>query len=649
MAVKKHAKPLKESKHSQEDVSDYRPYKKQYRGRGYRLSRLIWITLTLLSKSWWSRSIIAISLFFVFIQVIFFLLGAVTLEASSENFFDGNRDLRMSLEPAPNETLMHEIELGGSTTFYCEIEHVGEERSMIDVNAQGPNSNWRIYTEVENGDNWIWPGDVITVRVDVYAPDNLEDFLLIEEQGLNISQDDLPSLDDLSSINIDEISQLAQGFLSGMGGINSVDSHNTSRTITVYAVWKSRHEELSSQMQNADVRTSSITSVVTLTKKDVAQGLKDNGMNTTTIDSVDTSFSIVVEGVEDIVRNSIKAGEYTDFNVFVTNNGNTTVRVAIDCLIAQSHDIGWRYETIGLSMDLGSIAQGLGGDFDLSMLSSYIDVRAGRSRNFTLRVWAGNDSIIKPYNIIVLGTDIKNPGFAYSNATLVVVKVSDVIKSDSANTTFFNLLWGGDFNFERYLWLIFLSSLAGSVLIANDLRYNSISLYFSRPLTKLEYVFGKGAALFLFLSMISIIPAIILFITGILMTSVSISYIISHLWVLGAMLLSISITLILFVMVSLAFSSLTKKWMYAGAGIFSFFIFTSILADILYATFGVDYFKLISLRADLRGVFKFFFDITYNVEAYGFDWYYPAGVVLGVILLCAGVLYLRIKAAELSE
>jgi hypothetical protein len=115
------------------------------------------------------------------------------------------------------------------------------------------------------------------------------------------------------------------------------------------------------------------------------------------------------------------------------------------------------------------------------------------------------------------------------------------------------------------------------------------------------------------------------------------------------MLLSYALTLILFSTVSLAVSSLTRKWMYAGVAIFSFFTLTSILGDLMYGIFDYDYFKLINLRADLRGLFKFLFDITYKVDAYGFDWYYPAAVVLGLFALCLGALIYKMWRAELSE
>ena len=48
-------------------------------------------------------------------------------------------------------------------------------------------------------------------------------------------------------------------------------------------------------------------------------------------------------------------------------------------------------------------------------------------------------------------------------------------------------------------------------LIANDLKSNALQLYFSKPLTRLDYIVGKIATILIMLECITFIPVYILF------------------------------------------------------------------------------------------------------------------------------------------
>lgn len=655
---------------------DYRGYDKEYKGRAYKFIRIVQNTWVHLSRSWWSRSILIISAFFVFIQVMFFLFGANNLASSSEDFFNENNDVRFDIRPIENETYLQEVPLGGSATFTYEITNVGNEWGRLEIYAQAPNSYWKVYTRIEPDDIEFPSGQTKMVYVDVFAPDNMEEYLFIEPDNMSIDDLQLPSLEDIDLSDLSSLGSMAAGLMSQLGGMpNTYEEYNTTRAIKVYAFYKDWDDDLPLANKMADVRTSSIFSFVQVSKEDVINTGWDSGTDLTHILDQDSNFNIRIEkfdndnapvpskktdplglNVEEnqeapltYARKSLKAGKFADFNVIINNTGNVSVKVQIDVIIMQSRDAMWYWEAFGLQYDLTAIMSGNFEDLDMGRLKGFLEVRAGRERNFTLRVHSSNMSIRKPFNVMVIGTDIENPNYQYTNASLCVVRVNKVIETDNAKESFYNLLWGGDFNYERYLWLIFLSSVAGAGLLANDKRYNSISLYLSRPITKIDYVLGKALALFLFLWLVTIVPALILYGAGILMESVSIDYIVSHLWILGSIFLSYFFVLTVFTSVSLALSSITKKWMYAGIGIFSFFFFSSILSDVLYLTFGSDYLKLISIRTCMRILIKFIFNIHYDVNGYGFDWYYPAGVIAGIFLASVLLIAYRMYRSELSE
>ena len=61
------------------------------------------------------------------------------------------------------------------------------------------------------------------------------------------------------------------------------------------------------------------------------------------------------------------------------------------------------------------------------------------------------------------------------------------------------------------IFAVFLAALTGPGLIAPDVANNALQLYFSRPLTRLDYALGRLAALTGLLSIITWIPGLVLF------------------------------------------------------------------------------------------------------------------------------------------
>jgi ABC-2 type transport system permease protein len=58
--------------------------------------------------------------------------------------------------------------------------------------------------------------------------------------------------------------------------------------------------------------------------------------------------------------------------------------------------------------------------------------------------------------------------------------------------------------------------IVGPNLISQDLRYNALPLYFSRPLRRFDYFLGKWGVIFTFLAAVTILPAIAAYVLGLL-------------------------------------------------------------------------------------------------------------------------------------
>ena len=67
-----------------------------------------------------------------------------------------------------------------------------------------------------------------------------------------------------------------------------------------------------------------------------------------------------------------------------------------------------------------------------------------------------------------------------------------------------------DFLEQQDFFVFIITIYVGAGLIANDRRANALQIYLSKPLMRAEYIAGKAAVLFLFLMLVTWLPAILL-------------------------------------------------------------------------------------------------------------------------------------------
>lgn len=80
-------------------------------------------------------------------------------------------------------------------------------------------------------------------------------------------------------------------------------------------------------------------------------------------------------------------------------------------------------------------------------------------------------------------------------------------------------IWTLAYNYFLATQLMFsmvLVLLVGPNLISQDLRYNALPLYFSRPLRRIDYFFGKLGVIVAFLGMVIVVPSLIAYVLGLL-------------------------------------------------------------------------------------------------------------------------------------
>jgi len=186
---------------------------------------------------------------------------------------------------------------------------------------------------------------------------------------------------------------------------------------------------------------------------------------------------------------------------------------------------------------------------------------------------------------------------------------------------------------------------AGAGLISDDLKYNSLQLYFSRPLKKKEYFIGKAAIIVFFLFIVTLIPGLV-FIIMKLVFSGSFKFFASYPWlILSVIAYSILVTAF-FAFASLFLSSMSKNRRYVAILIFGLYFFSDIIYEIFYGIFKNPYFSLFSLKINLQQVGAVIFN---QKTQYAVSWIYSLLIIIGICILAALVLKKKIRGVEIIK
>jgi ABC-2 type transport system permease protein len=162
----------------------------------------------------------------------------------------------------------------------------------------------------------------------------------------------------------------------------------------------------------------------------------------------------------------------------------------------------------------------------------------------------------------------------------------------------------GEFlGYGRYLrivagLLLLFAATAGPELLCPDRRQNVLALIFTRPVTRLDYLLAKLAALLLVVGLIAVVPLLVLFLGNTLTAASAATYLRENLDDLGRILLAGGALTVFYSVVALAAASLTDRRALATAGLLGVLLGSSALANILFFTTRFDgrrWFALLSL------------------------------------------------------
>jgi ABC-2 type transport system permease protein len=147
----------------------------------------------------------------------------------------------------------------------------------------------------------------------------------------------------------------------------------------------------------------------------------------------------------------------------------------------------------------------------------------------------------------------------------------------------------------------------GPDLISQDLRFNAIPLYLSRPLRRYEYFRGKLGVIAVFLAVVTIVPVILLFVLGYAF-SLDLTVVRDTARLFLASLAFGAIVVFSAGLLMLAFSSLSRNSRYVGAMWFGFWIVSNLTSGVLTSTVRADWCPLVSYTNNLLRIRDALFD-----------------------------------------
>jgi ABC-type transport system involved in multi-copper enzyme maturation permease subunit len=157
---------------------------------------------------------------------------------------------------------------------------------------------------------------------------------------------------------------------------------------------------------------------------------------------------------------------------------------------------------------------------------------------------------------------------------------ADVLLEPRAyRTTLWTLAYAQFFKFQMF-FIMLLVVVAGPGLISRDLRFNALPLYFSRPLTRLDYFLGKLGVIGALVAAVAVVPAVFAYLVGVCfcldLSVVADTYPVLLASVAYGLVVTLSVgTLIL------ALSSLSRRSLYVGIAWAGLWLISGSVATIL--------------------------------------------------------------------
>lgn len=199
-----------------------------------------------------------------------------------------------------------------------------------------------------------------------------------------------------------------------------------------------------------------------------------------------------------------------------------------------------------------------------------------------------------------------------------------------------------DFLGQQEFFVFIITIYAGAGLIATDRRANALQIYLSKPLMRAEYIAGKAATLFVFIMLVTWLPAILLLVLQVLFRG-SFEFLRANFFLFPAITVATVLQALLATFAMLALSSLSKSSRFVGIMYAGIIFFTAAMFAALSAITGSTRVSWVSIGASLSQVTDVIFRLP---PSYATPWSVSLVVILAVIAVSLSVLERRVRGVE---
>src|SRR3954454_7647648 len=198
-------------------------------------------------------------------------------------------------------------------------------------------------------------------------------------------------------------------------------------------------------------------------------------------------------------------------------------------------------------------------------------------------------------------------------------------------------------------WIaVFMTSYVGPNLVSSDLMHNALPLYLSRPLSRTEYVLGKGAVLGMLLSAVMWIPGLVLF--GLEVSLAPAGWFTAHYRIAFAIVAGSLIWIAFLALFSLALSAWVRWRIIATALTFGVFVVPAGMGEVVNAVLRTRWGLVINLVYVINRIWYDLFDVQFRGHLPYSNEHLPIAMVWGTLLaVCALSVWMldrRLRARE---
>jgi ABC-2 type transport system permease protein len=186
-----------------------------------------------------------------------------------------------------------------------------------------------------------------------------------------------------------------------------------------------------------------------------------------------------------------------------------------------------------------------------------------------------------------------------------------------------------------------ITAFVGPGLISSDLANGALPLYFCRPLSRAEYVFGKASVLGILISQITWIPGLALF--AIQSALAGPGWMWENLWIAGSLVVSSLIWIAILSLLAMALSAWVKWRIVAGALLLGMLFFGAGFAQAINAVMRTPSGHFVDIAYLMMTVWNSLFRIESDVSISALQAWIA---ILIYCLVCLGLLLRKVKAYE---